>query len=283
MKLHLAIAVAAGMAMGGLALPTAAVAEEPGASTPPAPLEHPWAVAATVLAATQADMNTGGIAAVQGHVDDLEKALAGAKDAILSTKPATGDIYTLTDGTADTLLGVVGATVAAKQTGSTQNTVAVNNPYPLIALYLGSYYDEIGKPEDAARVLDAGLSIYDMDGYISPLGEHKGWLLVERSAAADSLKRFDEVLDITAKGLALTDQPDELRAHLYRNRGFALTELGRLDESEDAYRESLKLEPGNATAENELAYLARLKAGGARQQGGLVPLAKPDPAQKPDI
>ncbi len=283
MKLHLALAMAAGLGLAGLALPVAALAQDTGANAPAPPAEHPWAVAATVLAAAQTDMNSSGILGMRDHVDEMEQALAGAKDAILATRPATGDIYVLTDGTADTLAGMAEAAIAARQTGSTQNAIAVNNPYPMIALYLGSYYDEVGKPDEAVRVLDAGLAIYDMDGYIPPLGEHKPWLMLERSAAANSLKHFDETLDITAKGLAMTDLPDDVRAHFYRNRGFALTELGRLDDSEDAYRESLKLAPGNSTAENELAYIAKLKAGGARQPGGLLPLAKPDPAQKPDI
>ncbi|HXC55079.1 MAG TPA: tetratricopeptide repeat protein [Rhizomicrobium sp.] len=261
-------------AVGLVLLPAAAAADA--AATPVAAV-RPWQSAGAVLAATIADVNASDIRAVERHLADLEQALAGAKDAVLATRPATGDLTVLTDGTADVLMSLTAASLAAKKSGSAQNAVAVNDPYPLIALYLGSYYDEIGKPDDAARVLDAGLAIYGMDGYISPLGEHKSWLMLERSAASNSLKRFDDTLAITDKGIAMTGQPVQIQAHFYRNRGFALTELGRLDEAEQAYRDSLKLVPDNATALDELKYIAQLRAGGANRPGGLKPLAHPAP------
>jgi Flp pilus assembly protein TadD len=61
-----------------------------------------------------------------------------------------------------------------------------------------------------------------------------------------------------------------------RGRGFVLTELGRLDEAEAAYRESLKIEPDSERAKNELQYIARLKAGGpsAPYALGLTPPPK---------
>jgi Flp pilus assembly protein TadD len=55
---------------------------------------------------------------------------------------------------------------------------------------------------------------------------------------------------------------DDQRAVMLRGRGFALIELGRLDEAEKAYRDSLNSEPNNARALNELTYIGRLRAGG---------------------
>ena len=66
--------------------------------------------------------------------------------------------------------------------------------------------------------------------------------------------------------LAILDQSDELRAVALRGRGFALTELGRLDEAEVAYRDSLKLKPENEVALAELKYIAGLKSGSAKSE-----------------
>ena len=45
---------------------------------------HPWESAQTVLDAVNVDFSAKGIMGVASHVDDLEHALAGAKDAVLA-------------------------------------------------------------------------------------------------------------------------------------------------------------------------------------------------------
>jgi Flp pilus assembly protein TadD len=69
--------------------------------------------------------------------------------------------------------------------------------------------------------------------------------------------------------------PPEMKARLLRGRGFALTELGRLDDAEEAYRESLVSEPNNPRAAGELNYIARLRTGARPAPGALV---KVDPS-----
>ena len=54
-----------------------------------------------------------------------------------------------------------------------------------------------------------------------------------------------------------------LKPLVLRGIGFALTELGRLQEAREAYEASLRIEPDNALAKNELAYLDRLQANAA--------------------
>jgi len=44
---------------------------------------------------------------------------------------------------------------------------------------------------------------------------------------------------------------------------FVLVELGRLDEAEAALGDSLVAQPNNSLAQNELRYIARLRASGA--------------------
>lgn len=70
-----------------------------------------------------------------------------------------------------------------------------------------------------------------------------------------------------------------MRAHLQRGRGFALTELGRLDEAEAAYNEALKIDPNDDRAKHELEYIAHLKAGGSPTEGGLAPVQPQTPVQ----
>jgi tetratricopeptide (TPR) repeat protein len=85
-------------------------------------------------------------------------------------------------------------------------------------------------------------------------------LLSEKGAALNTLRRFEDALAVYNKGLTLGLE-DTDRARFYRGRGFSFTELGKLDEAEKAYRDSLTCEPGNQNAENELRYIAQKRAG----------------------
>ncbi len=101
------------------------------------------------------------------------------------------------------------------------------------------------------------------------------FLFSEKGAALSALKRFDEALATFDTGLQIANLSDADRARFFRGRGYALTELRRLDDAQKAYEDSLKLDPGNALAQNELQYIARLRAGGLAEPGTLsVPDAK---------
>jgi hypothetical protein len=236
---------------------------------------RPWQAAQVVLDAAKADVDAKGIKGIASHVNELELSLAGATGAIFATHPSSGPTYVLTDGEAKT----PDPMTAGTGTSHVLAVVRVPNPYPMIALLLGSYYDEIGKPDEAVRVLDEGLSLYELAGYISPNGEHRSWLMLERSAAAMAQERFEDTLVIADSGLALSVSTDSIRAHFLRNKGFALTELNRLDDAEKAYEDSLKLDPSSDVARNELRYVTRLKAGSQKESGGLKPLPAPATGQ----
>lgn len=261
--------LSAAVAIGLASIFQQAYADPAGASAAQTTAEQPWATAQSILDATKADLQTGGLLAVGAHVADLEHALADAKQPAASSGADT--VYVLTDGPTETLLALAAA-ASDKNAPAGRKVVALNNPYPAISLYLGSYYNEIGKPEEALRVLDAGLTLEN-----STLGLHQPLLISERGAALASMKRWPDALADYDKGLALAGLADSARARLYRGRGFALTELGRLDEAEQAYRDSLKLAPGNAIAQQELDYIAHLRAGGAAEPTGIT---MPQPAPK---
>jgi tetratricopeptide (TPR) repeat protein len=211
----------------------------------------PWLDDTTLLHQTQSEVGSQGLGAVAPHAAALEKALTGAPHSIALARAAG---FVLTDGPADTLVSLMAASKDHK------NVSALPDPYPLIGLYLGSYYDEIGRREDGLRALDAGLAI-------STLSSVRPALLIERGAALNGLHRSAEALADFEGGLKIPNVDVHLRAAMMRGRGFALTELNRLDEAEAAYQDSLKVEPGNPRAENELRYIAKLRAGGSRVEG----------------
>jgi len=88
---------------------------------------------------------------------------------------------------------------------------------------------------------------------------------VETGASFNALHRPQDALDMFLAGLARPEAGavPELKAQLLRGKGFALTELKRYDEAEQAYRDSLVLDPNHGHAERELIYVARMKAGAA--------------------
>ena len=56
------------------------------------------------------------------------------------------------------------------------------------------------------------------------------------------------------------DYADQIEARALRGMGFCLIELGKLDEAEKMFNESLKLTPENQTALNEIGYIKELRA-----------------------
>lgn len=239
----------------------------------PSPPPAPWVHAGDVLKATDEDVGKNGIRGIADHVADLEQALTDGRQVFAQPSAADGSSVVLTDGAAETLIALAVAS-SDKRAGADKSRVsAIANPYPMISLFLGSYYNETGKFDDAVRVLDEGLSLSP-----SPdlrLGEHVPYLLGERGAAYAALRRWDDSLASYDEGLKIAAMPDSARARLFRGRGYALTELGRLDEAEEAYNNSLKLEPGNQLAQHELQYIAQLRAGGLKEPPGGLMLTNP--------
>lgn len=225
---------------------------------------QPWEQSQALLKDVQQAVQAGGIRAIEPRAAEMEKALASAQ----LTYQVGDTTYVLTDGMAEALVAM--AMVTSDKSSGPRKAVAVDNPYPGIALYLGSYYDEIGKPDQGVRVLDAGLSLSAISGI--ELGESRPMLLTEKGEALVALKRAADALAVFDEGLKIDDLEPHIHAHLYRGRGFALTELGRLDEAEEAYRASLRLEPDNPTALHELAYIAGLRKGGNSTVPALQPL-----------
>ncbi len=228
----------------------------------------PW-IADTALARNvMSEVGAQGILSVKPHLADLEAALARAKsssDAANAKRPTS---YVLTDGAGQAIVGMTLASAGGDK--SVTESVAIPNPYPQIGLLLGSYYNETGQSTDALRALDAAIASDSILGIAGDMGPD---LQGERAIALIGLKRLDDALAAYDDALKENDLP----APTLRGRGYVLTELGRLAEAEQAYKDSLVAEPNNPSALHELQYLAKLRAGAAATQGGIKPLQPPTP------
>lgn len=226
---------------------------------------HPWEQAQSLYEATMVDFQHGGFGAIASHVPDLEAALAAAGAPVRKTIRDGQVTFVLAEGPADTLVALAGQAAAQHDAGQTGQVIAVRDPYPGVALILGSYYNEVSRSEDAVRVLTLGLTANPNDpGLVS-----------EKGAALVALHRWPDALADYQAGLAIPNLAPLDKARLLRGKGLVLIELGRLDDAAAAYEQSLLLDPGNAIATHELGYIAHLRAGGATAPTELTAPNKP--------
>lgn len=146
-------------------------------------------------------------------------------------------------------LGLAGAMQA---NGANRQVTSRFNVYPMAALLLGSWANERRDADGAVRMLQRGLEIQPGN----PL------LASELGAAYTLQKAWAEALAVYEGALEANPLMGKMAlARLLRGKGFALIELGRLDEAETAYRQSLVAEPNHGGAQHELAYIAGLRKG----------------------
>ena len=130
-------------------------------------------------------------------------------------------------------------------------TVTVENDWCEAMLVKGYALNELKRPAEAAQVLEA-LVRHD------PANAH---YLIEYAYTVRVIGQVERSLDLykQAEKLAsrLPDKPSAAhwRAVALRGQGYAHTELQRWDEARKAYQRSLKYEPGNEIARNELQYI----------------------------
>lgn len=100
--------------------------------------------------------------------------------------------------------------------------------------------------ERALFCIDCGLQI---EPDHPELWNEKGYLL-------GRLKRHQEAFDCYVRAAAIREwAPPSQVARALRGQGVQLVDLDRLDEAEDAFRQSLELEPDSETAHNELGNI----------------------------
>ena len=227
-----------------------------GAATP----ARPWEDADVLFNQAAADYQQRGFAGIAPLAVDLESALSTAGSPIRKTFRYDDVTYVLVDSPLESQLAS-----ALSQGGDGRRVVRISDPYPRLSFLLGAYYNEVGRYDDAIRVMDLGLGAAPN----SPM------LVAEKGASLQALHRWPDALAQYEGGLALPDLPALDRARMLRGQGACFTETGRLDDAEAAYRASLELEPGNELARNELQYIAGLRAGRPAGPGEIVAPGRP--------
>jgi tetratricopeptide (TPR) repeat protein len=220
------------------------------------------AEAAKELGAATADFQQRGFAGLSRHIGALKKALDGAPAKYPAVEQVSEGRWVVraSDFNDGMLLSIMASAAAKDKGGSKAVVEQTANVYPSIALMLGSDAVERKQYTEALGYLERGLALQP---------QHAS-LLIEKTAALVGLRRLPEAMAVADAALASDDLLLTTHAApFHRRRGFVLVEMGRLDEAQKAYEESLKLEPDNATAKGELTYIRGLKAGAAPTQGYL--------------
>ncbi|MEQ1709137.1 MAG: hypothetical protein ABL864_12490 [Terricaulis sp.] len=142
------------------------------------------------------------------------------------------------------------------------------NVYMNVSLVLGSYANELRQHEEALSWLNRGLA----------LQPHAQLLIAEKATAMAHLGQRAEAYDLLRAEIDSPDAASDIdRSRFLRMSGVFLIDLNRLDEAETALNESIRLNPNNPGARNELLYIAHLRGGQARTDAQMVAPNAPRP------
>jgi tetratricopeptide (TPR) repeat protein len=179
-------------------------------------------------------------------------ALTKIDEVINSFSPAPADskkAFFCADGSTQTLMVLLTAANAK------QDAVVVKS-YNCFAYFLkGFALVSLKRPAEAGVALQKAAAMAPLNmQYINELAEwHKSqgqWQL-----SIDTFKHAISKLEF-----APPDQAAAMHARSLRGVGFGLIELGKLDEAEASFQESLKHAPNHPTALAELDYIKQLRA-----------------------
>ncbi|MBB3227986.1 tetratricopeptide (TPR) repeat protein [Luteibacter sp. Sphag1AF] len=115
-------------------------------------------------------------------------------------------------------------------------------------------YNEMNRPDDARVELEKAIALSPRET------EYKSELAYVYQIKRDfesSLRLYNEAL---ADAEIIASDPVKSKCIAYRGSGYALVELGRLDEAVKAYEGCLKIKPGEPKSTGELGYIRDLRA-----------------------
>lgn len=188
-----------------------------------------------------------------------EAAIRDAFDPIIQESEAKyrsdDTIYFCVRTQSETLLYLLGVAALHDKGESGKNGVALAPSWAYA--YYGKAYAliELNRFEEAGQSLDHALK----------LSPNNPQFLTERGFVYRASREWDKMLESHRAALANIEvaTPDNLqkteRARALRGEGYALIELGQLDEAERSFKKSLKIEPRNKIALDELDYIKRLR------------------------
>jgi tetratricopeptide (TPR) repeat protein len=201
------------------------------------------------LAMTAIDlMQAHDVAKLDALMPDLKTALGHAPDKP-SLPERCGDILIIYTDQMDEMLSLAALLNGhEKEMGAAKVEQREALPYALLAFIVGwidyEHADYAGAHEAYAKGLrnDPDYNALVMEDTLTLAGLHR---------SDEALTQFDAYLARNH------DLPDEMMANALRKRGYVLVELGRWDEAEAAYKDSLKLMPDDETAQSELEYIGQ--------------------------
>jgi tetratricopeptide (TPR) repeat protein len=145
--------------------------------------------------------------------------------------------------------------------GNRQDLAWIPSAYPRAFFYMAFIKVEQGDFLAALHFLDEGIKIEPAN-----LNFH-----IERANVLSLLNNHEAALkisqDIAQKEEDITK---EARARALRGMGVEMIELGNLDGAEACLRESLKIEPENMVANDELLYIGRRRTGGPIEPAHII-------------
>ncbi len=195
-------------------------------------------------------MGTGDLARLDKMQPDLQAALDRAPDRPSKPEHCGDTVVLYSDDISDMLL----LSAAVMKIDALKGVTVLQRgalPYGSLGFIVGWIAYEHKDFAAAAKAYRKGL-LNDPDN---------AGITSELSGTLCNLGHADEGLAVVNDFLAgHGDLRDFDHALLLRKRGYALVELGRLDEGEAAYKESLIYAPGNATAQGELQYIQQQRA-----------------------
>lgn len=237
---------AAGSAVAEPAAPPAAIGDAYDYSA----LDAREAADAAVVQAALTAFSEKGYAAMDGLAPGLQAVLDHAPSPYPQVEIRGSLVIVRADDEETAIsLGLAGAMQA---NGANRQVASRFNVYPMAALMLGSWANERRDADGAVKALSRGLTIQPGNA-----------LLASELGAAFTLQhKWPDALAVYQTALEANPVMGKKDlARLLRGKGFALIELGRLDEAETAYRQSLEAEPNHGGAQHELAYIAGLRKG----------------------
>jgi len=145
-----------------------------------------------------------------------------------------------------------------------QGAIAIKPTWAYAWFYKAYALGDLGRADDANESLKKALALSPSNPkFLSELGfsyiaEHKWQDMLEAYGSARAM------VDLASPD---ADKNDELTRAM-RGQGYALTELGRLDEAEARYREALQVDPQDERSLKELTYIAQLREKNSASSAG---------------
>lgn len=136
--------------------------------------------------------------------------------------------------------------------GTKKSVTWISNAYPRAFYYLGLICSEKKRFDKSIKYLDQG-ALLEPTNPIFKL--EKAHVLIKAGYKDESLALYSQINEV---GLYVSNSD---LAIAQRGCGFVLIEMGKLDQAEEAFNKSLKLEPENGIAKNELLYINLLRKG----------------------